>query len=141
MFLGYQNNLVALVAETKQELENAQDIEFTKIEETHDPVEMVDGSYYIGDENIQKAQETYIRDYRNNLLRTEVDPIVSNPLRWNDMSEYNKTQYQEYRTYLLDWTENEGWWKSKPKTFDEFCTEDVVVERIEDIIPVDVDEE
>lgn len=141
MFLGYQNDLIALVAETKQELENAQGIEFTKIEETQEPVEMVDGSYCIGEENIQKAQEKYIRNYRNKLLETEVDPIVSNPLRWNDMSEYNKNQYQEYRTYLLDWTENEEWWKTKPETFDDFCAEDVVTERIEDIIPVDIDEE
>lgn len=141
MFLGYQNDLVAFVSNTKKELENLNYIHFTKIEQTQEPVEMVCGSYYIGENNIKEAKEKDVRNYRNHLLETEVDPVVSNPLRWNDMSEYNKTNYQEYRTYLLDWTENEGWWESKPKTFDEFCTKDVVIERIEDIIPVDVDEE
>jgi len=141
MFLGYQNDLIAVAAKTKEEVENSVGIEFTKIEETQEPVEMICGTYYIGNENIQKAKEKDVREYRNYLLQKEVDPIVSNPLRWNDMSEYDKTQYQEYRTYLLDWTENEEWWKSKPKTFEDFCTEDVIVEKIEDIIPVDVDEE
>lgn len=142
MFLGYQNDLIAVAAKTKEEVENSVGIKFTKIEETQEPVEMVCGTYYIGNENIQKAKEKDVREYRNYLLQKEVDPIVSNPLRWNDMSEYDKTQYQEYRTYLLDWTENEEWWNEKPKTFEDYNTVDLDLSGSNlGFEPGDVDEE
>ena len=122
MFLGYQNDLIAVAAKTKEEVENSVGIKFTKIEETQEPVELVCGTYYIGDENIQKAKEKDVREYRNYLLQKEVDPIVSNPLRWENLSELDKNSYREYREYLLDWTENEEWWKSKPKNFEDYNT-------------------
>ena len=56
MFLGYQNELIALVANTREELMNAPCITFTKIEETDQPVEIIAGIYYVGAEQIDAAR-------------------------------------------------------------------------------------
>lgn len=50
------------------------------------------------------AQLRQIRDRR---LQVEVDPIVSNPLRWNDMSEGQQQVLANYRRDLLDLPNNE----------------------------------
>ena len=50
----------------------------------------------------QKAQK--VRDTRNYLLTFEVDPIVSNPLRWADMTESKQNEWIKYRQDLLDIT-------------------------------------
>jgi hypothetical protein len=49
---------------------------------------------------------TQIREARNNKLVTEVDPVVSNPLRWNDMNEAQRQAWTNYRRALLDMTNN-----------------------------------
>ena len=56
MFLGMQNDLIAIIAETREELENMPCMEFTEIVETDEPVEMVDCKYYVGIQNIQDAK-------------------------------------------------------------------------------------
>ena len=56
MFLGMQNDLIALIAETREELENMPCMEFTEIVETDEPVEMVNCKYYVGIQNIQDAK-------------------------------------------------------------------------------------
>ena len=43
------------------------------------------------------------RDYR---LETQVDPIVSNPLRWSSMSQEEQGAYSAYRLELLSLPEN-----------------------------------
>ena len=142
MFLGYQNDLIAVAAKTKEEVESSVGIKFTKIEETQEPVEMVCGTYYIGNENIQKAKEKDVREYRNYLLQKEIDPVVSNPVRCESLSEYDKNNYKEYREYLLDWTENEDWWNKKPKTFEDYNTVDLDLSGSNlGFEPDDVDEE
>lgn len=45
----------------------------------------------------------YIRDQK---LRNEVDSIVSNPLRWNDMTETQQQAWTDYRRALLDLPNN-----------------------------------
>jgi hypothetical protein len=59
------------------------------------------------------------RQKRNSLLITQVDPIVSNPLRWAELSETTQQQYIQYRRDLLDITLQEGFpynivWPTKP---------------------------
>lgn len=127
MFLGYQGELLSLVADTREELENSSCITFDKIEETDEQVENVYGSYYIGEDNIIKAKQKHVRDYRNALLNKYVDPIISNILRWEEMSEYEKTCIKNYRTYLLDYTEKDNWWEELPITFDDFNYTDMVL--------------
>lgn len=43
-----------------------------------------------------------IREQRDRLLVLEVDPIVSNPLRWSSMSEAKQQEWIDYRQALLD---------------------------------------
>jgi hypothetical protein len=45
-----------------------------------------------------------VRDIRNEKLKTEVDPIVSNFLRWNGLSPEKQKEYEDYRQHLLDIT-------------------------------------
>jgi hypothetical protein len=46
-----------------------------------------------------------VRGKRDYLLSSSVDPIVSNPLRWDDMSADKQAQWKLYRRALLDITE------------------------------------
>lgn len=60
----------------------------------------------------------YIRRQRDQLL-SEVDIIVSNPLRWNDMTKLDQQLWSEYRQLLLDVPQQEGFpsnviWPIKP---------------------------
>lgn len=43
-----------------------------------------------------------VRAERDNILATVVDPIVSNPLRWADLTSDKQSQWSQYRTDLLD---------------------------------------
>jgi hypothetical protein len=123
MFLGMQNDLIALVAETREELENCPCVEFTQIVETQEPVEMVSGTYCVGEETIKVAKQAFVRDVRNSYLETYIDPVVSNPLRWADLSPEEQQQYADYRRYLLDYTTDENWWEQDPLTFDDWKNE------------------
>jgi cell pole-organizing protein PopZ len=43
-----------------------------------------------------------VRAVRDQKLKSEVDPVVSNPLRWNDMTEAQQQAWTDYRRALLD---------------------------------------
>jgi hypothetical protein len=43
-----------------------------------------------------------LRADRDSLLKLEVDPIVSNPLRWASMTEAKQQEWANYRQALLD---------------------------------------
>lgn len=56
------------------------------------------------------------RDYK---LSQEVDPIVTNPLRWAELTEDKQTEWTQYRTDLLNLPAQVGFpntvtWPSKP---------------------------
>jgi hypothetical protein len=60
-----------------------------------------------------------VRAQRNWLLANEVDPIVSNPLRWADMTAEEQNAWTAYRTALLNITDQAGFphnitWPTKP---------------------------
>ena len=62
------------------------------------------------------AQVRSQRDWR---LQNEVDPIVSNPLRWADLTTEQQNAWSAYRTALLDITDQAGFplsvtWPTKP---------------------------
>lgn len=48
----------------------------------------------------------WVRDMRNKKLELDVDPWVTNPLRWNDLTEDQQQAMQNFRTALLDITEH-----------------------------------
>ena len=49
-----------------------------------------------------------IRAIRDAKLSTEVDPLVSNPLRWAGLSAEQQQAWADYRQALLDVPEQEG---------------------------------
>lgn len=60
-----------------------------------------------------------VRGQRDMLLAQEVDPIVSNPLRWADMTTEQQNAWSQYRTDLLNITDQDGFphdvtWPTKP---------------------------
>ena len=119
-FLGYQGPIISYVSDSREKIENIPNVIITKIEETDFPVELVNGAYYVGENSIMEAKQDYVREVRNTYLEIYVDPIVSNPLRWADMTEREQQRYINYRIYLLDYTKRENWWEQEPLTFEEW---------------------
>ena len=60
-----------------------------------------------------------VRAVRNSYLVKYVDPkqLV---LVWNSLSDAEKANYSEYRTYLLDYTKQQEWYEHNPKTLEEW---------------------
>ena len=59
------------------------------------------------------------RGTRDHLLRTVVDPIVTNPLRWAEMTDAQRQAWSDYRRALLDVPEQVGFplsivWPEQP---------------------------
>lgn len=70
--------------------------------------------------DLDAQAETSVRGQRDMLLATEVDPIVSNPLRWTDMTTEKQNAWSQYRLNLLDITDQSGFphnvtWPTKPE--------------------------
>jgi hypothetical protein len=68
---------------------------------------------------IDDRQAALVRFQRDAVLSTEVDPIVSNPLRWADMTTEQQNAWSQYRTDLLNITDQDGFphdvtWPTKP---------------------------
>ena len=79
MFLGYQNDKIAFVAETREELENMPCVAFVKIEETDKTYFLHSGEYVFEVPFEQQVEE--MRQARANAYANEVDPL---------MAEYNR---------------------------------------------------
>lgn len=66
----------------------------------------------------QKASNN-VRTQRNLRLKEEVDPILSNPLRWADITTEQQNAWSQYRTDLLNVPQQAGFphnvtWPTKP---------------------------
>ena len=71
-------------------------------------------------EELDAALAASIRGQRNSLLATEVDPLVTNPLRWAELTETQQVAWTQYRRDLLDITAQAGFpnevvWPTKPE--------------------------
>jgi hypothetical protein len=60
------------------------------------------------------------RSVRDDKLQSEVDSIVSNPLRWADLSTEKQNEWAQYRTDLLNVPQQSGFpntisWPTKPE--------------------------
>jgi len=69
---------------------------------------------------LDAAAAAQVRAERDNLLVTVVDPIVSNNLRWAEMTAEKQAEWSAYRTALLDITDQAGFptditWPTKPE--------------------------
>ena len=61
-----------------------------------------------------------VRNERNRRLTSEVDPIVTNPLRWADLTTEKQNEWTTYRTDLLNVPQQAGFpntitWPTKPE--------------------------
>lgn len=79
MFLGYQNDRIAFVAETREELENMPCVTLDKIEETDKTYFLYKGEYVFEVPFDQQVEE--MRQARANAYASEVDTL---------MAEYNR---------------------------------------------------
>lgn len=68
-------------------------------------------------EKTQEEKENEIREIRNFYL-FDTDKFLSVPDF--PITEAEKAQYREYRQYLREYPETEGWYKQPPKTFEEW---------------------
>jgi hypothetical protein len=59
-------------------------------------------------EELDEQAAGSIRSERNAQLEDFVDPIVSNPLRWSSLTKEEQESLTEYRTALLNITNQEG---------------------------------
>jgi hypothetical protein len=59
-------------------------------------------------EELDAAAAADVRAQRDSLLATQVDPVVSNPLRWADLSAEQQSAWATYRRALLDITAQAG---------------------------------
>lgn len=80
------------------------------------------GSDYVAfsqaDEDARQAD--FSRYQRNQLLENEVDPIVTNPLRWAELTTEKQNEWTQYRTDLLNVPQQAGFpntinWPTKPE--------------------------
>ena len=60
-----------------------------------------------------------VRGERDSILMTVVDPLVSNPLRWADLTSDKQAEWSQYRTDLLGVPQQAGFpnnitWPTKP---------------------------
>lgn len=79
MFIGYQNDKIAFVAETKEELENMPCVSLDKIEETDKTYFLHNNEYVCEVPFDQQVEE--MRQARADAYAAEVDPL---------MNEYNR---------------------------------------------------
>ena len=98
-------------------------------------IEVIDGEYVIiaiPEPTVEELQAE-VRAVRNSYLEKYVDPkqLV---LVWDGLSEDERQLYTDYRTYLLDYTENENWYLQNPKTLEEWKNSAKPVEEVEEIV-------
>ena len=71
-------------------------------------------------EELYEKEAVNCRAYRDSLLQTEVDPIVTNPLRWAELTLEKQQEWADYRLELLAVPEQSGFpsdinWPTKPE--------------------------
>ena len=71
-------------------------------------------------EELDAKTSAAFRSERDSKLISEVDPLVTNPLRWTELTEAKQTEWTQYRRDLLDITDQEGFpneftWPIKPE--------------------------
>lgn len=82
MFIGYQNDKIAFIAETREELENLPCVTLDKIEETDKTYFLHNGEYVCEVPFDQQVEE--MRQARASAYTSEVDPITCHIQRLSD---------------------------------------------------------
>lgn len=68
---------------------------------------------------LDEALSANLRAQRDQKLVQEVDPIVTNPLRWAELTDAKQAEWTQYRTDLLNMPDQAGFpntvaWPTKP---------------------------
>jgi hypothetical protein len=76
-------------------------------------------------EELDQEAEEEVRGMRSYLLVSNVDPIISNTLRWADMTTEKQNAWTAYRSDLLNITDQEGFphnvvWPTSPDPLPSF---------------------
>jgi len=71
-------------------------------------------------EELDATTAAQVREERNNILITFVDPIVTNPLRWDSFTTEKQAEWADYRISLLNITDQVSFphdinWPTKPE--------------------------
>ena len=79
-----------------------------------------DGAQFFPPEPDLKKLAADARKERDRALTAVVDPLVSNPLRWADLTAEKQTEWVAYRRALLDLPQQEGFpiditWPTQPE--------------------------
>ena len=67
-----------------------------------------------------EEKQAEVRAVRNQYLKQYVDDRAKSPFMWNEVSEEEKALIGEYRKYLMDYPETEGWYEHSPMNFEEW---------------------
>lgn len=72
------------------------------------------------DEEYAERKSLLVRVIRDNRLKAEVDPIVSNAIRFSELSIEKQQEWKDYRTALLNVPQQDGFpleieWPTKPE--------------------------
>lgn len=102
MFIGYQNNKIAFIADTREELENMPCISFAKIEETSDEYVLKDGKYMLKSvadaETAREETQARIEELKAELGKTDyidnkfIEAMVKND---SELLEALKVKYKD----------------------------------------------
>ena len=92
----------------------------TNIDAKTGVVTKYDEVHSVSKSEIEEMSSRGIRHERDNRLVTEVDPIVSNALRWAEMTAEKQAEWAQYRTDLLNVPDQAGFptditWPTKPE--------------------------
>ncbi len=83
-------------------------------------VKVENGSLVQDDVLVLASQSFDARIERDTILSTVVDPVVTNPLRWADLTTEKQAEWAAYRTALLNVPDQAGFphditWPTKPE--------------------------
>lgn len=107
-------------------IDGTEDLEYFAVEGYTDEQEVEQdesGDWYVKGfipEPTTEEKAEKVRAKRNLYLEVYVDPIVSNPLRWADLSEPEQQDIVNYRLYLLNIPEQPEFPDIQVMTFDEW---------------------
>ena len=87
----------------------------------NDDLRVLIGSNFtrITQEEKDERESNNVRTKRDSLLKNEVDPLVTNPLRWAELTTEQQNAWSQYRTDLLNVPQQAGFpntitWPTKP---------------------------
>ena len=106
-----ENNIVSNIAVSNSALED----NWFLVDDTVKIGDTKDGDTYTS----PPPSEEEMRDIRDRLLAQDVDPLVTNSLRWGELTDSKQAEWTQYRTDLLNVPQQEGFptnitWPTKP---------------------------